>query len=230
VVGSESVATSAGGPCLGRRLLLLAAWTLGIVGLALLGAQLWPHRLWLLFLACFRVGFLVFGGGHVVLPMLEAEMVDPGWLSQEQFLTGYALTQAMPGPIFTLSAYLGAAMQGGWLAIPSALVALLGIFGPSFLLVAILLPAWDSLRGYAPARAALAGVAAAVVGLLLAALFFPIASSAIKPASAPLDCALALAAFGLLALARWPAWLVVILAALAGGLLYREGLPATGWG
>jgi chromate transporter len=164
----------------------------------------------------YRAGSLVFGGGHVVLPLLQAEVVPPGWVSNEQFLAGYGAAQAVPGPLFTLAAYLGAVMHPwptGWLG---ALVALTAIFLPAFLLVVGTLPFWDALRARPGFRAALRGINAAVVGLLLAALYRPVWTSAIH---APADFALALAAFGLLALWGSPPWLVVAFAAAAGQVL-----------
>ena len=161
----------------------------------------------------YRAGALVFGGGHVVLPLLQAEVVPPGWVSNEQFLAGYGAAQAVPGPLFTLAAYLGAVMRpwpSGWLG---ALVALTAIFLPAFLLVVGTLPFWDALRARPAFRAALRGINAAVVGLLLAALYHPVWTSAIH---APADFALALAAFGLLTLWGAPPWLVVAFAAAGG--------------
>ena len=164
----------------------------------------------------YRAGALVFGGGHVVLPLLQAEVVPPGWVSNEQFLAGYGAAQAVPGPLFTLAAYLGAVMRPwptGWLG---ALVALTAIFLPAFLLVVGTLPFWDALRARPAFRAALRGINAAVVGLLLAALYHPVWTSAIH---APADFALALAAFGLLTLWGTPPWLVVAFAAAGGQAL-----------
>jgi chromate transporter len=161
----------------------------------------------------YRAGALVFGGGHVVLPLLQAEVVPPGWVTNEEFLAGYGAAQAVPGPLFTLAAYLGAVMRPwptGWLG---ALVALTGIFLPAFLLVVGTLPFWDALRARPAFRAALRGINAAVVGLLLAALYHPVWTSAIH---APADFALALAAFGLLTLWGTPPWLVVAFAAAGG--------------
>jgi chromate transporter len=160
----------------------------------------------------YRVGSLVFGGGHVILPLLQAEVVPPGWVTTEQFVAGYGAAQAVPGPLFTFSAYLGATL-GGW---PYALLALVAIFVPSFLLVVGSLPFWDTLRQRPAFQDALRGVNAAVVGLLLAALYQPVWTSAVR---GPADFALALLALGLLALWRVPPWLVVLLAAGAGALL-----------
>ena len=160
--------------------------------------------------AFYRSGALVFGGGHVVLPLLQAEVVPPGWVSREQFLAGYGAAQAVPGPLFTLSAYLGAVMRPtptGW---AGAALALGAIFLPALLLVVGTLPFWDALRARPAFRAALRGINAAVVGLLLAALYDPVWTGAIH---GPADFALALVAFGLLALWSAPPWLVVVLSA-----------------
>ena len=164
----------------------------------------------------YRAGALVFGGGHVGLPLLQAEVVPPGWVSNEQFLAGYGAAQAVPGPLFTLAAYLGAVMRSwptGWLGARLALVA---IFLPAVLLVVGTLPFWDALRARPAFRAPLRGINAAVVGRLLAALYHPVWTSAIH---APADFALALAAFGLPA--RWgtPPWIVVAFSAAGGQAL-----------
>jgi chromate transporter len=164
----------------------------------------------------YRSGSLVFGGGHVVLPLLQAEVVPPGWISNDAFLAGYGAAQAVPGPLFTFSAYLGAMMgppPSGWIG---GLICLAAIFLPSFLLVIGVLPFWDSLRRRPTAQAALRGVNAAVVGLLLAALYNPVWTSAIF---APRDFLLALAAFALLAFWKVPPWLVVVLGALSAQAL-----------
>ncbi len=161
--------------------------------------------------AFYRTGSLVFGGGHVVLPLLQAEVVPPRWVSREQFLAGYGAAQAVPGPLFTLAAYLGAVMQvppTGW---AGAALALGAIFLPAFLLVVGTLPFWDALRARPAFRSALRGINAAVVGLLLAALYDPVWTGGIH---GPADFALALFAFGLLALWGVPPWVVVALTAL----------------
>lgn len=166
----------------------------------------------------FRVGSLVFGGGHVVLPLLQAEVVGPGWVSNEHFVAGYGAAQAVPGPLFTFAAYLGFVMQPephGWVG---AALALTAIFAPAFLMTIGALPFWDLLRSRPGFQAALRGINAAVVGLLLAALYRPVWTSAIH---APPDFGLALLAFGLLAFWKWPPWLVVVLSAVGGELIGR---------
>lgn len=164
----------------------------------------------------YQAGALVFGGGHVVLPLLQANVVPGGWLSNEAFLAGYGAAQAVPGPLFTFAAYLGAAMPspfGGWLG---GLVLLLAIFLPAFLLVIGALPYWQAWRQRSAVQRSLAGVNAAVVGVLGAALYDPVWTGAIHSSA---DFALALAAFALLVHARLSPVLVVLLAALAGWLL-----------
>jgi chromate transporter len=152
--------------------------------------------------AFYRAGALVFGGGHVVLPLLQASVVPPGWVDESAFLAGYAAAQAVPGPLFTFAGFLGAAMAGPW----GGVLALLAIFLPSFLLVAGGLPFWAGWRASARARAALSGVNAAVVGLLLAALYQPVGTGAILR---PTDAAFALLAWVALAVWKWPPWAVV---------------------
>ena len=194
----------------GAALLVVFAALLVLLPLAV---RLWPGSLLAMVDAFYRVGALVFGGGHVVLPLLQSAVVEPGWVSADAFLAGYGATQAVPGPLFTFAAFLGAAMAPGWAGAGFALLAILGIFLPAFLLVAGALPWWASLRQRAWARGVLAGVNAAVVGLLLAALYQPVATSALHSAA---DVALALVA--LAALLRWrvPPWAVVVATALAG--------------
>ena len=164
--------------------------------------------LWALADAFYRSGALVFGGGHVVLPLLEAETVQAGWIGREQFLAGYGLAQAVPGPLFTFAAFLGASIAG-W---AGALLALVAIFLPSFFLVGAVLPYWARWRGYPRVRAALDGINAAVVGLLLAALLGPVREGAITGAG---DYPLALVGVLLLV---WgcPAWLLVLLSGALG--------------
>ena len=168
----------------------------------------------------YRAGSLVFGGGHVVLPLLEAEVVPTGWVTRDRFIAGYGMAQAVPGPLFTFSAYLGTVMGGppsGW---QGGLLALAAIFLPSFLLLIGVLPLWQRLRANHRFRAALAGINAAVVGLLLAALYDPVWVSAI---AGPADLALALAAFAMLAWWKLPPWLVVLFGAAAGAGLAWVG-------
>jgi chromate transporter len=169
-----------------------------------------------LFDSVYRSGALVFGGGHVVLPLLQAEVVEPGWVPQDQFLAGYGLAQAVPGPLFTFSAYLGAAMGPQPNGVLGAGIALIAIFLPSMLLTYGALPFWGVLRTRPAARAALRGVNAGVVGILIAALYNPVWTSAV---ARPGDFAIALCAFGLLMIWRCPPWVVVVLAGLAGALL-----------
>jgi chromate transporter len=155
----------------------------------------------------YRIGSLVFGGGHVVLPMLEKEVVPIGWVEQSQFLTGYGLTQAVPGPLFTFASYLGAVM-GGW---SGAIITTIAIFLPSFLLVIGVVPFWDTLRTKSCLQSALWAVNAAVVGILLAALYDPVWTSAIRSTA---DFTIAIICFGLLQFWRVPPWCVVIVACL----------------
>jgi chromate transporter len=166
-----------------------------------------------LFDSFYRSGSLVFGGGHVVLPLLQAEVVPPGWVTHDDFLAGYGATQAVPGPLFTFSAYLGAVSQLGLNRLVAAGVALVAMFLPAFLLIAGTLPFWSVIRKTLPVQAALKGVNAGVVGLLLAALYTPVFTSAV---ASSLDFALVLSAFALLEYVRMPPWSVVALAALAG--------------
>lgn len=165
--------------------------------------------------AFFRTGALVFGGGHVVLPLLQAAVVAPGWVGDSAFLAGYGVAQAVPGPLFTFSAFLGALLRdapNGWLG---GMIALVSIFAPSFLLVAGTAPFWERLRRSTRMQAALAGVNAAVVGLLLAALYHPVWSDTIV---SPRDFAAALVAFVALVFWRVPPWAVVIASAALGWL------------
>lgn len=197
------------------------AWgSVAVLLLCLLGAPLLAtitgSQAVAMFAAFFRAGSLIFGGGHVVLPMLERFVVTPGWVSIEQFVAGYGAAQAMPGPLLTFAAFLGTISTtppNGW---GGAALALVAIFAPSFLFLWATLPLWGRLRRNPAVQAALQGVNAAVVGLLLAALYDPVITSAIHQ---PQDVALALAAFGLLQVWKAPAWLVVALTTLGGALL-----------
>lgn len=164
----------------------------------------------------YRAGSLVFGGGNVVLPLLQAEVGPPGWVTHEEFFAGYGAAQAVPGPLFTFAAYLGtvsAMPPNGWLG---ALICLAGIFASSFLLVIGPLPFWDALRRFRPMRSALVGVNAAVVGMLLAFLYDPVWTNAIRSTA---DFGLALAGLVLLMFWKTPAWLVVVLTACGGAIV-----------
>ncbi|KEK20735.1 ChrA protein [Bacillus manliponensis] len=160
----------------------------------------------------YRAGSLVFGGGHVVLPLLEKEIVSMGWVSKEEFLAGYGATQAVPGPLFTFAAYLGAVM-GGW---SMAMLATIAIFLPAFLLVIGTLPFWSILRSKPKAQGALTGMNAAVVGILLAALYHPIWTSSILAAK---DFALAAVLFCMLQFWKLPPWVIVIAGVLGGVII-----------
>lgn len=186
-----------------------------LIGLPLLAAAVPGHALQL-FDAFYRAGSLVFGGGHVVLPLLQASVVPPGWVGNDAFLAGYGAAQAVPGPLFTFSAYLGTVMHpppNGWVG---AILCLVAMFLPAFLLVIGPLPFWDELRRRSWAQAMLRGVNAAVVGLLLAALYRPVWTSAITSAG---DFALGAAAFLLLFMWKTPPWLVVVFCAIGGEAL-----------
>jgi chromate transporter len=186
-----------------------------LIGLPLVVAATANHSLQL-FEVFYRASSLVFGGGHVVLPLLQAAVVPPGWVSNDAFLAGYGAAQAVPGPLFTFSAYPGTVMgpsPNGW---AGAILCLVAMFLPAFLLVIGPLPFWDELRRRPAAQAALRGVNAAVVGLLLAALYNPVWTSGITSAG---DFALGVAAFLLLFMWKTPPWLVVAFCAIGGAAL-----------
>jgi chromate transporter len=168
-----------------------------------------------LFDAFYRSGALVFGGGHVVLPLLQAQVVAPGWVTNEAFLAGYGLAQAVPGPLFTFAAYLGAVMVPPPNGAAGAAIALVALLLPGMLLVYGMLPFWDELRTRPAAQAAMRGTNAAVVGILGAALYSPVWTSAVLT---PRDFALALGGFLLLTVWKLPPWIVVALLAAAGTL------------
>jgi len=170
-----------------------------------------PSQPLALFDGFYRAGSLVFGGGHVVLPLLQAEVV-PRWVSNDAFLAGYGAAQAVPGPLFTFAAYLGAVI-GGW---GTAVLCLIAVFLPSFLLVIGALPFWEAIRSRSRAQASLAGVNASVVGLLVAALYHPVWTAGITNAR---DFGLAAVAFLLLLMWQTPPWLVVLLCAAGGAAL-----------
>lgn len=184
---------------------LIAVFALLLVGLPLVVQG--GGSLLAVFEAFYRAGALVFGGGHVVLPLLEETVVNPGWISQDEFLAGYGAAQAVPGPMFTLAAYLGARLPGSDGGVIGASLSLGAIFLPGFLLVAGVLPLWRAIMDRPIAARAIAGVNAAVVGLLGAALYDPVWTSAVR---GPVDIAIALVGFALLAAWRVSAILVVI--------------------
>lgn len=185
-----------------------------LVGLPLLAATTGEGTIALVD-AFFRSGALVFGGGHVVLPLLDAAVVQTGWVSPDQFLTGYAAAQAAPGPLFTFATYLGAIATTGPGGAVGAIVATLALFLPGFLLLVGVLPFWNRLRRRTGVAAAMRGASAAVVGILGAALYDPVFVEAVR---GPVDLAFAVAAFVLLGPARVPAWAVVLAGGLAGAL------------
>jgi len=160
----------------------------------------------------YRSGSLVFGGGHVVLPLLEREFVPNGWISKEVFLAGYGAAQAVPGPLFTFAAYLGAVMNGGL----GGLIATLAIFLPAFLLILGTLPFWEALRRNQKINGALMGVNAAVVGILISAFYQPIWTSSIME---PMDFAFAAVLFSMLVYWKLPPWVIVVTGAAGGSLL-----------
>lgn len=188
----------------------------------LLAASFWPFgpTPYGMFNAFYRSGALVFGGGHVVLPLLNEAVVRPGWVSNEAFLAGYGAAQAVPGPLFTFGAYLGTVMTGPGGGVAGAVIALIAIFLPGMLLQMAALPFWNAFRGKPAAQAAMRGINAAVVGILAAALYTPVWTSAVVR---PGDFAVALAGFVLLIVWKLPPFLVVLIMAGAG-----VGLAFTG--
>ena len=164
----------------------------------------------------FRAGALVFGGGHVVLPLLQAGVVETGWVSPESFLAGYGAAQAVPGPLFTFAAYLGAVSSVGPGGFAGAVLALGAIFLPGFLILVGVLPFWDAVRARPRVRAAMRGANAAVVGILAAALYAPVFTTAI---TGPGSLVLAAAGFVLLTAFKTPAWAVVLVGAAGGVVL-----------
>ena len=169
-----------------------------------------------LFDAFYRSGALVFGGGHVVLPLLRQAFVGPGWISDDTFLAGYGAAQAVPGPLFTFAAYLGTVVKPSPHGIAGAALGLIGIFLPGILILLGTLPFWDTFRKRAGAQAVMRGINAAVVGLLGAALYNPVWTSSVKT---PGDFGIALVGFVLLTVWRAPPLLVVIVGALGGIVL-----------
>ena len=172
-----------------------------------------------LFDAFYRSGAFVFGGGHVVLPLLQGQLVAPGWLTSAAFLEGYGATQAVPGPLFTFAAYLGAVVTIAPNRIAGAAIALIAIFLPGLLLVFGMLPFWDRLRSRLSVRAAMRGANASVVGVLAAALYNPVWTGAVLTSR---DFALAAGGFLLLTVWKAPPWAVAALLAATGVLLGRN--------
>ena len=214
--GSAEAAAPAGGREAARAgivpTLALALFFAALILLPAAAAH-WPSQWLALVDSFYRPGALTFGGGHVILPLLEAEVLPPGWVSRDAFLAGYGAAQALPGPLFTFAAYLGTVMEvppSGW---RGAAICLAAIFAPSFLLVAGTLPWWTALGRLEATRRAMPGINAAVVGLLLAALYDPVWTEGVRSAG---DFVLALAAFVMLAAWKAPPWLVVLLGAAAG--------------
>jgi chromate transporter len=205
------------GPSRNRRAgaAFIAAFVILLVGLPLAHALV-PNQALAVVDAFYRAGGLVFGGGHVVLPLLHAAVVPPGWISDDRFLAGYGAAQAVPGPLFTFSAYLGASLGPEPNGVGGAALALGAIFLPAFLLIWGALPFWDSLRRSSSFAAALRGTNASVVGILAAALVTPIGTGALH---SPLEVVVALAALIALLTGRVPPIVVVVLAALFGQLL-----------
>lgn len=192
----------------------IAAWTIFaglLIGLPLL-RPLIESGYYAIFDIFYRVGSIVFGGGHVVLPMLEREVV-PEFMDADTFIAGYGAAQAVPGPLFTLSAYLGQLMGSGW----GVFIAVFAMFLPSFLLVIGTLPFWSIIRTKSGVQAALKGVNAAVVGILLAALYDPVFVSAIN---GPADFAVAVIAFAMLVYFKLAPWIVVLITAILGAAMY----------
>ena len=214
-------------PTAGGHVVMPVSRTTGFIALlvffTLLGGLPILRNLWVvpglaLFEAFYRSGALVFGGGHVVLPLLREAFVGPGWISDNTFLAGYGAAQAVPGPLFTFAAYLGTVVSTSPHGVPGAALGLVGIFLPGILILLGTLPFWDTLRKRANAQAIMRGVNAAVVGLLGAALYSPVWTSSVNT---PGDFGVALVGFVLLTVWRAPPLLVVIASALGGVTLAR---------
>lgn len=203
----------------GRRLIGALFLLTFIVLLVLLPLvrPLYPDQMLKLFDSFYRSGSLVFGGGHVVLPLLQAEVVPTGWVTNDLFMAGYGMANAIPGPLFTFSAYLGAVSKpvpNGWLG---GFISLIAVFLPSFLLIIGALPFWEKLRSLPKVRQSILGVNAAVVGILLAALYNPVWTSAIFSSK---DFALAAVGFLLLEFWKLPSWMVVLISVGASFIIY----------
>jgi chromate transporter len=203
----------------GAAIMALTAFFVLLIGLPIVQSVTHSQAL-SLFDAFYRSGALVFGGGHVVLPLLREAFVGPGWVSDDAFLAGYGAAQAVPGPLFTFAAYLGTVVGPSPHGVPGAALGLIGIFLPGMLILLGTLPFWDTFRKRAGAQAVMRGVNAAVVGLLAAALYNPVWTSSVKT---PEDFALSLAGFVLLTAWRAPPLLVVIVGAVGGTLLALTG-------
>lgn len=193
----------------------LCAFALLLVGLPMLALATGSDLLSFLD-AFYRSGALVFGGGHVVLPLLQSALVEPGWVSEQQFLTGYGAAQAVPGPLFTFAAFLGVLAESGPGGLLGSALALLAVFLPGFLVLLGVLPFWNRISGWPRARAAMRGANAAVVGVLAAALYDPVFTSAITSAASFM---LALLCLVLLTAWKTAPWIVVLIAAAGGVLL-----------
>jgi len=193
----------------------LCAFALLLVGLPMLALATGSDLLSFLD-AFYRSGALVFGGGHVVLPLLQSALVEPGWVSEQQFLTGYGAAQAVPGPLFTFAAFLGVLAESGPGGLLGSALALLAVFLPGFLLLLGVLPFWNRISSWPGARAAMRGANAAVVGVLAAALYDPVFTSAITSAA---SFTLALLCLVLLTAWKTAPWIVVVMAAAGGVLL-----------
>ena len=199
----------------GVSIMLLIVFIGLLVGLPIF-VQIWPNSTLEIVDSFYRAGSLVFGGGHVVLPLLQAEVVPQGLVSNDAFLAGYGAAQAVPGPLFTFAAFLGASMSGessGWYG---GMIALVAVFIPSFLLIVGVLPFWERMRRNIRMQAALIGINSAVVGLLLAAFYHPVWTSGILKSQ---DFGLAILAFVALMYWKLPPWLVVTGGGLSGWLL-----------
>lgn len=192
--------------------IVLALFFLLLFGLPVL-RSIFQHGYIALFDTFYRAGSLVFGGGHVVLPLLEREVVPNGWISAEQFLAGYGVAQAVPGPLFTFASYIGGMIAG----VGGVVVATVAIFLPSFLLIIGSLPFFNEIRKQPKLQAAFTGINAAVVGLLLAALYDPVWTSSVQTAT---HFSFAAVLYGLLAVWKYPPWVVVIIGAVGGYLLF----------
>ena len=205
-----------------------AAWIIFfvlLIGLPVLGlfVDTSPDGALALFQGFYRSGALVFGGGHVVLPLLQAVVVPPGWMTNDEFLAGYGAAQAVPGPLFTFSAFLGAARVPSPNGVEGAVIALVAIFLPGALLVYASLPFWNLFRQHSAFQRALSGINACVVGILLAALYLTIWTQTVQD---PSDFGVVLVAFALLTVWKRPPWQVVIVGAIAGAAL--GWLPVNG--